>query len=520
MAIVRELITRFGFNVDQTGVTKVEGSINRLSGMLSGLAAFASLRALANVGDSVQSLEARIGMLTQTTGNVGDAFNTVADRASNAKQSIDAYGSFYVKAGNATQDFIHTQNELLKVVDGAAFGLAASGADATRQKEAFFQLGQAIGSPVVQMQEMNTIIDVAPDLFRELGKVIPGATKGLKDFVGTGKVTGKMLAEGLIKVADIFEEKMRKMPMTIGTATTLIGNDFKKMIARLNRESHVITGIAEFMASGFKDIENSFNKFIDFVGGSKNALKSFAIGLTALFGPMALGGLISILGAVFSVAGLVIAALVLLGLAVDDIITYLDGGQSLFGDFIKWMSDGSIGAAVFSGALTSLGVLLSLYIVYLGTLARAWALVQIAALRSGAAMALAWLIAAAPMALILVGIAAVSTAVYLLWSNWDKVMGWMGEKVKWVIDKARQLGEFFGIGSSASPGTPNVAPSSVAKSAASGGNTNVTSNQTVNLTVPPGTPESQQAYLKGAAGVLQSESPDQKWARDISMLGL
>jgi len=495
MAVVRELITRLGFGVDQGSMNRAEGSINKLSGMLSGLAAFASLRALAAVGDSMQSLEARIGMLPQTIGDVGVAFDTIAGRASNAKQSIDAYGEFYVKAGNATQDFIHTQEELLNIVDGAAFGLAASGAGAVAQSQAFFQLGQAIGSPIVQMEEMNTLIDVAPDLFRELGKQIPGAEGNLKKFIGTGKVTGKMLAEGLTKAAVIFEDKMRKMPMTIGTATTLIGNDFKKMVARLNRESGVITGIAEFMASGFKKIEAKFNAFISFVGGGTNALKVFGIALAALLGPIALGGLLSVLGAILSPAGLVVASLVLLGLAIDDIYTYMEGGQSLFGDFLKDLKNGDAITTVLTAGLVAATAQFGYVAV---AYAAMWAKMRITALLEGARVAGAWLMAMGPTGWAIAAGAGIVLGIGALMNHVNSTI-------------AEEKGKPRVGPGSVSPRTllPNLAPASPTAPAF---------HQTNNFTMPPGTPQEHINLLeKGAVNILGRET--EKMARDMNAQG-
>jgi len=490
MAVVRELITRLGFGVDQGSLNRAESSINKLSGMLSGLAAFASLRALAAVGDSMQSLEARIGMLPQTIGDVGVAFDTIAGRASNAKQSIDAYGAFYVKAGNATQDFIKTQEELLNIVDGAAFGLSASGASAVEQSQAFFQLGQAIGSPIVQMEEMNTLIDVAPDLFRELGKQIPGAEGNLKKFIGTGKVTGKMLAEGLTKAAVIFEDKMRKMPMTIGTATTLIGNDFKKMVARLNRESGVITGIAEFMANGFKKIETKFNEFITFVGGGTNALKVFGIALLALFGPMALGGLLSILGAILSPAGLVVASLVLLGLAIDDIYTYMQGGQSLFGDFLNSLKKGNL---LTIGITTALVGLTAQFAYVAIAYAAMWAKMRITAMIEGAKVLAIQLAAMGPTGWAIAAGAGIALgAAYLLNKSNDVGLPKVGP-------------------GSVTPATmlPNLAPASP---------TSNTVHQTNNFTMPPGTPQSHINLLETGVVNILGQGND-KLARDMNSMG-
>jgi len=498
MAIVRELITRFGFNVDQTGINRVEGSINRLSGMLSGLAAFASLRALAGVADSMQSLEARIGMLPQTLGDVGKAFDEVAKNASDNRQSLAAYGTLYSRIGNAAKDYISTQEELLTVSNTISQALVVGGSTAQEAASVMTQFSQALGAGTLQGEEFRAMAEAAPQYMDELAISLGYPRSELKKLASEGKITSKQVIEATLKMSTLFQDKFRQMPMTIGHATTIIGNKFAIMIAKLNRESQVVTTVANFLLRGFERIENGAKSFIEFVGGSSNALRLFGIALAAILGPIALGGLITILGAIFSIGGLVVGALVLLGLAIDDIVTYMDGGQSAFGDFLKWMSEGSALASVFQGIMIALG---AAFVIWGISAAGAWATAAVAALAGGASMAAAWVLALGPMGLVYAGVIAVSSALMYLYNNWEKVKGFF---VK-----------LTGGGVSTS-----VTPSSVASAASSGGNTNVTSNQTVNLTVPPGTPESQQRFLQGAAGVLKSDSdPLKKAARDMNTGG-
>lgn len=342
--IVRELLTRLGYAVNETQLNRYQNATNNIRQQADGaaeafrnmflaFAGFGAIRSIAKTADDMQSLEARIGMLPQTIGTAAESFDAVADRASAARQGIEGYANFYIKAGNATQDFIKDQEELLKVVDGAAIALAASGSDATRQKEAFFQLGQAIGSPTIQMEEMNTIIDVAPDLFRALGKAIPGANGNLKKFVSTGAVTGEMLAKGLMTILPQFVEQMQNMPITIGTATVLVNNRWSRFINKLNRESSAITTIANAILKGFDSIESGLKSMVEFFGGATNTLKAFGIVLAAVLAPLAVKLFAGALATLVSPIGLLIAGLALVGIAIDDFYGWMNGADSVFGDW-------------------------------------------------------------------------------------------------------------------------------------------------------------------------------------------
>lgn len=343
--IVRELLTRLGFRIDDRNINIYNTTINNIhnnadraamavQGLFAALAGFAALGAIAKVADETQSLEARIGQLPQTIGTAAESFDLVAKKATDARQGIDAYASFYIKAANATQDYLKSQEEVLRVVDGVAFGLAASGANAVSQGQALFQLGQAIGSPTVQMEELNTLIDVAPDLFRALGRAIPGANGNLKEFVGTGKVTGEMLAKGLMTVLPQFEQQFRNLPLTIGQASTIVANRWAVFINRMNRESGAVTSIANFFIGMFDKIEVGLAKMVDFFGGATNTLKFFGIAIAAALAPIVFNAAAGAIALLLSPMGLMFAGLVALGLAIEDFYKWMNGGESVFR---KWL---------------------------------------------------------------------------------------------------------------------------------------------------------------------------------------
>ncbi|CAI1141456.1 tape measure protein [Serratia ficaria] len=347
--VIRELLIKLGLNggaqvnreldrVD-SGVNKTMQSFNALGGVIAGVFGALTISNIAKTADEMQSLEARIGMLPQTVTDGADAFDTVAKRASSARQGIEEYASFYIKAGNATQDFYKSQEQVLDLTDAVSIALAASGSTAVAQGQAFFQLGQAIGSPTVQMEEMNTLIDVAPDLFRALGKAIPGADNNLKAFISTGKVTGRMLAEGLIKVLPQFVDQFKKMPMTIGQALVLVNNRWSMFINRLNRSSGAVTWVADKFLWLADKVEHSLDIVVDALGGAENAVKLLGVALGAAGLVAGVWALSAAFTALTSPITLVIGSLALLYLVFNDISNWYQGNKSIFGDIFGPISE-------------------------------------------------------------------------------------------------------------------------------------------------------------------------------------
>ncbi|MFT2805837.1 tape measure protein [Enterobacter sp. 04-C-12-SI-ECC] len=359
--VIRELLIRLGLTGSDSvgrGLDRVDGkvdktiqSFNALGGVLATVFGAVTISNIAKTADEMQSLEARIGMLPQTITTGAEAFDTVAQRASAARQGIEEYASFYIKAGNATQDFYKDQEQVLQLTDAVSIALAASGSTAVAQGQAFFQLGQAIGSPTVQMEEMNTLIDVAPDLFRALGKAIPGANNNLKAFISTGKVTGKMLAEGLIKVLPQFVDQFKQMPMTIGQALVLVNNRWSMFINRLNRSSGAVTWVANKFLWMADKVEYSLDIVTDALGGAENAVRLLGVVLGSAGVIAGVWALNAAFTALVSPVMLAVGAVSLLYLAYDDFIAWSEGRPSIMEDIFGDYNDYKGGIEKFINAL-------------------------------------------------------------------------------------------------------------------------------------------------------------------------
>lgn len=482
--IVRELVTRLGFAVNDSNLKKYESGVNNIKSSAEGAAnsfrnmfgaflGFSALKSIAHTADTMQSLEARVGMLPQTVGAAGDAFDTVAGRANAARQSIDAYANLYIKLQNAGKAYIKTQEEGLQVTDTLSKALVVGGATAQEQSSAMLQFAQAIGSGVLQGDEMRAMGEAAPQFLDELAKAIGVPRESIKKMGSEGKLTSKIIIEAVKKMSNVFDERFKTMPMTIGQATTIVANRWDMFINRLNRKSGTVTSIANFMLAGMDKVEAGLEKFVDFFGGATQTIKLFGIALLVAFGPAVISAVVGGIMAIFTAGGALFAGLLLLGIVLEDVYQFFTGGESVLGEFVTWLNSGSIAAGVLKGVLQAL-------VLVLGTLAIGFTVAWVAAL-SG------------PMLII----AAILTVMALLLRFKDKIAEAFGG-----------LKEFFGIG-----GNVNVSASKVAGAATSAGGTGsnqqVTKNITVNQELPPGTaPETAAAARSATEQALSSDSGD------------
>lgn len=514
--IVRELLTRLGFQLDSKpleqadrGVqrikTSADGAIDSLRNMVGAFAAFATVRQLVTIADEMQSLRTRIGQLPQTVGDVAAAFDAVGDRASANGLKLEAYGTLYSRLGHAAKDYVTTQEDLLSITDTISQALVVGGATTQEASATMIQFAQALGSGVLQGDEFRSMAEAAPQYLDQLSKAMGYPREQLKQMASDGKLTSKAVIEATRQMSGYFSEKFKEMPMTVGRSISAIGNRFAKMLDKMNRDSGAIPRIANLMLAAFDKIEAGVNFVVKAFGGWGNMFQ--AIGTVAA---VVLGGkLISILMAVRAAgfaAALPFIKLIAIVLAVaavlEDLYVWLEGGDSLIGSLIGPWSEwrGYVVAAIdtIMDMLTFVGE-------FIGALA--------------AAMVGAFTLNPALFAEGLLGIA----------RHIESFFSRVGELIyrgvfEPIFSAIRDafgsawgpISKFMANAGGVPPAGGLVAPAQMA-GVGMGGGTSVRNETNVSVTVPPGTTAEQAAFLKNAASATFAQASGQQLARDMSL---
>jgi tape measure domain-containing protein len=390
--IVRELLTRLSFDVDQSKLKKYEQGTDNIKkkaeaaavsfrNIFAAFAGVAAVRSLATIADSMQSLEARIGMLPQTMGDTASAFDEIAKHATDTRQSIEAYGTLYTRIGNAAKNYLTTQEDVLQVTDTISKALVVGGATAQESASVMTQFSQALGAGTLQGEEFRAMAEAAPQYLDALAVALGHPREQLKKLASEGKITTKDVIEATRKIANDFDEKFRQMPMTIGQATTIMGNKWGQFIARFNRESKVVTIVANFIVNGFDAISRGLDVFLDAVGGASNALSLLMIVFGSVIAMMIPGWLAvaaATIAANLPVLAL-LAAFILLGLILEDVYNWFVGNDSLLGDMIghssAWSAELEAVKEAFDGIMAVAGFLWENVLKPLGEFAL-WAFLQ------------------------------------------------------------------------------------------------------------------------------------------------
>lgn len=342
--IVRELLTRIGFQVgpdwkqiprDIDNVKKkADEAAASFKGIFAGFVGFEALKSIIHVADEMQMLQARVGALPQTVGSSVDAFDEVGKHANAAGAKIETYATLYARIGSAARDVIPSQEKLLDVVDTISKAIATSGASATQQKSAFYQLSEAFNMDKLQGIHLKALQTDVPEFVHALGSAMGYTSEQFHAAAKSGLITAAVLVKAIEKVKSTFDIRYSKLPFTFSRAFNELGNRYAEFINKINNESGAVPRIAKMFADFFDGVFDGLNELTDALGGGGQALKIFSLAVAAAVAPGVVKIFVGGIRLLVSEAFLLFAALFSILLIGQDFYTWMNGGDSIIGRLV------------------------------------------------------------------------------------------------------------------------------------------------------------------------------------------
>lgn len=520
-AVIKEFLVGLGFQVDEAGLKKFDEGIKSASLKVAAFGA-ASVAAAGAVVAFVGSVANRLDAI----GDTADRIGTTAEELMRLQYVATLSGSSAEAAASAMENLGRIAGEAAQGIGRGAkvfADLGLSAKDASGELKPTSQLLAEVGDKIKDLSRQEQVA-----VLSKLGidpSMIGAITGGMQELAGEFDALYKAAGVDLNQAAEAsgaFNDALDRLSMTFDAVKTAVAIKFMPQIARgidtvrqflvqnlpkiigavqpifslILRIAEAFITLAARIGSGIATILGWFVKMNDATDGWAGYLLAAA----AAWKFLNLSFLATPLGMLLSLATIV-------ALLIDDFLTFKEGGDSL----IDWGSGFGI---VLQGVTAILaGLLAGLVAVKAAIFAKAAAI----AFAQGAmaawtaavgvfntVMGVAKIVMAAfnavmaanPIGLVVLAIAGLIAAGYLLIENWETVKGWFSGFFDWILagfNKVKEIGgaiaEFFGFGGSqnaakatgANTGAPSLAPSPQAAAAVTGGNQNV--NQQTQIVV-------------------------------------
>lgn len=291
---------------------------NILSGSVAGIGGVLGTREIIQYADAWTEAGNKIRAAATSAGVQARSLTQLKDGANEARTAFGDYVDLYARLIRSASGVAKSEQEIATATDIVSKAFKAGGASAQEQAAGILQLGQALGSGVLQGDELRSLRENAPILAQAIAAEFKTTIAGLKDLGAEGKLTSDRVFKAILNAQKPIEAQFKATNATIADSFTRLNNEFTAYI-----------GLADNSNGASAKLVEALGLLADNFSQTADAVVTFSAVLIGAFTGRAIGG-----------------AVVGLGQAIASL-----------GSFIAALRTGTITAAAFSSALGPVGLL-------------------------------------------------------------------------------------------------------------------------------------------------------------------
>lgn len=241
------------FNQSLTnGVKESDSLLSKISKLATAYLGLQTLKGAINLSDSLTQTTARLDLMNDGNQTTSELQSMIFQSAQNSRG--DALGTMdsISKMGLMAGDAFSSNTELIKFMELINKQFKISGTSAEGISAAMLQLTQAMGAGALRGEELNSILEQAPLIVRNIAEYMNVPVGQIKDLASQGKITSEVVKNAMFNASDKINSQFESIPLTF---TDIINNIKSEVIQGFIPISNQITQILN--SENFKNFTNS-----------------------------------------------------------------------------------------------------------------------------------------------------------------------------------------------------------------------------------------------------------------------
>lgn len=267
------------------------GMATSLVGPLSGIAAAASVVEVAKYADAWTAAGNKLAASSTIAGRQARSLEEVNRIATDTRSGITATVDLYSKLLRSTARVAKSEDEVAKATEIVNKAFKAGGAATSEQVAGILQLSQALGSGLLQGDELRSVRENAPLLAQAIADEFKTTIAGLKDLGATGQLTTDRVFKAILQAGPKIEVAFNQTSSTIFDGVIRVNNALTQYVGQTNAG----LGASQRLIEGLNALADNFDTVADTVlqvaailagalvgRGIASIVKGFGVGTAAI----------------------------------------------------------------------------------------------------------------------------------------------------------------------------------------------------------------------------------------------
>lgn len=207
------------------GADKLLGKLKKVATAYIGVQ---TVKAGINLSDTMTQNTARLNLMNDGKQSTPELQNMIFQSAQNSRGNYLSTTDSIAKMGLMAPDAFNSNKEIVGFMELINKQFKIAGTSAGGIDAAMLQLTQAMGSGVLRGEELNSILEQAPIIVRNIAKYMNVPVGQIKDIASKGKITATIVKNAMFAAVDDINSQFESMPMTFTDIATKFKNDAVK----------------------------------------------------------------------------------------------------------------------------------------------------------------------------------------------------------------------------------------------------------------------------------------------------
>lgn len=228
----------------------MQGTMGRLVGPLAAFAGISfSIHSYIAMSDQLKTIEGQIKNVVKSGKETKRVEEEIYAMAGRSRQSYAESANLFTSVARNASELGKSTDDILKFTEDVSNAMLLGGGSAASQQAALVQLGQALGSGTLRGDELNSIMEQAPKLAETIAKGMGTTIGSLRKLGSEGKLTAKDVFDAVRKQSDSLKKDLGNMPWTVAQASSRIRDSVAQLFFSIENKFGFGDKVARLIAT-------------------------------------------------------------------------------------------------------------------------------------------------------------------------------------------------------------------------------------------------------------------------------
>ena len=213
-----------------------DGLLSKIGRIALAYAGFQTLKSGINLSDTLTQNVARLNLMNDGNQTTDELQAMIYQAARNSRGDALANIESISKMGLMAGDAFSSNTELIVFMELINKQFKISGTSAEGISAAMLQLTQAMGAGALRGEELNSILEQAPLIVKNIANYLKVPVGQIKDLASQGKITSEVVKKAMFNAADTINQQFNSIPLTFADITTSMRNEAVKKFQNISSQ--------------------------------------------------------------------------------------------------------------------------------------------------------------------------------------------------------------------------------------------------------------------------------------------